>query len=163
MSVTNTFANDRNFPVKKCPNAIEIKCVQNCAQWGVDLQIKNKNTTQSHKISSNAVCTRNFKESLCKLLMSSNNNENSLKFANLKENYGKPYIGDIENLKPNLPIDQTIVNLNSLGPEFFSFLVEIDLKKEKKDSLKMIRKITPEFDVYFYEVLINVYIVYYIG
>ena len=152
---TTSYINER-LNCKKCPNSIEIKCVEKCAKWSMDLQISNKTFTQTQKISSNAVCTRNFKESLCKLLMSSNNNDNSLDFASLKSTYGNPFFSDIENLKPHLPIDQSNVNISSLGPEFFTFLVEVDLKKEKCERLNSLRKITPDFDIWEYQVFINV-------
>lgn len=141
---------------KKCPNFVEIKCVEKCADWSMVLTLRNKNLFISQKISSSAVCTRNFKESLCKLLMNNNNYDNSIDFTGLKETYGKPFLSDIEHLRPTLPIDQTNVNISSLGPEFFTFLVEVDLKKEKTEQLKSIRQITPEFDLFEYEVFINV-------
>jgi hypothetical protein len=94
--------------------------------------------------------------------MSTNNNENALDFDALKETYGKPFFSDIENLRPNLPIDQTNVNISSLGPEFFTFFVEVDLKHQEGDSSKGLRRITPEFDMFEYEVFINVYIYLYI-
>jgi hypothetical protein len=122
----------------------------------MDLTLRNKNLFISQKIASAAVCTRNFKESLCKLLMSSNNADSSLDFNALRESYGKPFFSDIEHLRPTLPIDQTNVNISSLGPEFFTFLVEVDLKKDKTEQIKSIRRITPEFDLFEYEVFINV-------
>jgi len=87
--------------------------------------------------------------------MSTNNNESAHSFASLKKTYGSPYLNDIQNQRPYLPIDQTNVNISSLGPEFFTFLVEVDLKKEKSDTLKAIRRITPEFDLWEHEVYIN--------
>lgn len=153
--INSSFINDR-LNIKKCPNSIEIKCVEKCAEWSMDLHIRNKILTKTQKISSNAICTRNFKESLCKLLMSSNNNDNALDFESLRSKYGNPFFSDIENMKPHLPVDQTNINISSLGPEFFTFLVEVDLKKEKCDNLKSLRKITPEFDLLEYQVFINV-------
>jgi hypothetical protein len=143
---------------KKCPIITEIKCVEKCAQWFMDLKLTSKSYSISQKVNSNAVCTRNFKESLCKLLLSTNNNENALDFDALKETYGKPFFSDIENLRPNLPIDQTNVNISSLGPEFFTFFVEVNLKQQEGDSTKGLRRITPEFDMFEYEVFINVII-----
>src|SRR4051812_24668902 len=122
---TSQFTTDRSF--RKCPNAIEIKCVETCAQWTIELQLRNKSYTQNHKISSNSLCTRNFKESLCKLLMATNNSEKALSFHSLKSAYGHPYLNDLEKQRPYLPIDQSNVNISSLGPEFFTFLVEVDL------------------------------------
>jgi hypothetical protein len=147
---------------KYCQSPNRVTCLISCAKWSTDFQIKDKNISQYTKISSQAITTRNFKESFCKLLMINNNLNDSINFNFLKENHGSPFINDIEMMMPTIPIDQNNVNVNTLGPEFFTFFLEIDLK-ENKDPLKAIRKINSNYDRRDYEIFINVIILIYMS
>ena len=153
--INSFFENPRNLTLK-CPWQMEINCLQKCAKWQLELKIKSAEFSQSSKHDITAITTRNFKESFCKLLMLNNDSHTPPTFNCIRNAYGNPYLSDIENLRPTLPIDQTNVNFSALGPEFFTFFVEIDLGKENKNETKKLRKIKADFDSFEYEILLNV-------
>lgn len=157
--INSIFENTRTFSYK-CPYNTQINCVQTCAKWHLDLKIKSNEFSQNSRHDVRAVTTRNFKESFCKLLMLNNDMPNPPTFDCVKTAYGHPYLSDIENIKPTFPIDQTNINFSTLGPEFFTFFIEIDLDKDNKSEMNRLRKISNDFDSFEYEILLNVFFIF---
>jgi len=149
------FPNPRNFS-HKCPLQTEVSCIHKCAKWIVELKLKSVDFYQNSRLEATAITSRNFKESFCRLLMLKNDTINPPTFSYFKTSYGSPYISDIENIRPSIPVDLSICQPSQLNTEFFTFFIEIDLEKTYKSESSKFRKIEADFHSLDFEIYLNV-------